>query len=170
MHASPEKQSDPGDGEILEGIPLFGIVGHRASKLAFSDTNAGRGNRSSAAAGRTSQETSAATSQPRPPVTCRAERSRRGACRPEAERPADPAERADEPILCQLILSKQRGQSAKPLRAWDGTGADCEQNKNMFHLLALSRCLAPMRISYLDRLNTEQRQAVEHGVGKANGQ
>ena len=27
-----------------------------------------------------------------------------------------------------------------------------------------------MRISYLDRLNTEQRQAVEHGVGKANGQ
>jgi len=27
-----------------------------------------------------------------------------------------------------------------------------------------------MRISLLDRLNTEQRQAVEHGVGKANGQ
>jgi DNA helicase-2/ATP-dependent DNA helicase PcrA len=27
-----------------------------------------------------------------------------------------------------------------------------------------------MRISYLDRLNTEQRQAVERGVGKANGQ
>ncbi|MBV8244227.1 MAG: ATP-dependent helicase [Hyphomicrobiales bacterium] len=27
-----------------------------------------------------------------------------------------------------------------------------------------------MRLSYLDRLNTEQRQAVEHGVGKPNGQ
>jgi ATP-dependent DNA helicase UvrD/PcrA len=27
-----------------------------------------------------------------------------------------------------------------------------------------------MRVSYLDRLNTEQRQAMEHGVGKANGQ
>jgi hypothetical protein len=26
-----------------------------------------------------------------------------------------------------------------------------------------------MRISHLDRLNTEQWQAVEHGVGKANG-
>jgi hypothetical protein len=111
-----------------------------------------------------------ATSQPRPWATCRAERSRRGASRPEAERPADPAERADEPILCQLILSKQREQSAKPLRAWDGTVADCEQNTNLLHLSAPPRCLAPMRISYLDRLNTEQRQAVEHGVGKANGQ
>jgi hypothetical protein len=27
-----------------------------------------------------------------------------------------------------------------------------------------------MRVSYLDRLSTEQRRALEHGVGKANGQ
>ena len=48
--------------------------------------------------------------------------------------------------------------------------ADCEQNTNLLHLSARPDASLPMRISYLDRLNTEQRQAVERGVGKANGQ
>ena len=47
--------------------------------------------------------------------------------------------------------------------------ADCEQNTNLLHLSARPDASLPMRISYLDRLNTEQRQAVKHGVGKANG-
>lgn len=38
---SAEEQSEPGDGEIIEGVPLLEMVGHRLSKLGFSSTNAG---------------------------------------------------------------------------------------------------------------------------------
>jgi DNA helicase II / ATP-dependent DNA helicase PcrA len=42
----------------------------------------------------------------------------------------------------------------------------CEQNTNMVPSLGPSRLVPPrMSSTYLDRLNSEQRRAVEHGVG-----
>jgi DNA helicase II / ATP-dependent DNA helicase PcrA len=51
-----------------------------------------------------------------------------------------------------------------------GPRPNCEQNKNLLHSPIPPRCSSPMRLPYLERLNSAQRRAVEHGVGEVTGQ